>query len=36
MLQGAESEIAKWREVLETGNPLNIYDLPYSRLIDKD
>jgi hypothetical protein len=36
MLRGAESEIAQWREVLEKGNPLNIYDLPYSRMIDKD
>ena len=36
MLRGAETEIAQWREVLETGNPLDIYDLPYSRMIDKD
>ncbi len=36
MLRGAESEIAQWREVLELGNPLDTYDLPYSRIIDKD
>lgn len=36
MLRGAESELAQWREVLESGNPLDIYDLPYSRMIDKD
>lgn len=36
MLRGAESEIAQWREVLESGNPLDIHDLPYSRMIDKD
>ncbi len=36
MLRGAESELGQWREVLESGNPLDIYDLPYSRMIDKD
>jgi len=36
LLRGAESEITQWREVLETGNPLDIYDLSYSRMIDKD
>jgi uncharacterized membrane protein len=35
MLRGAETEITQWREVLETGNPLDIYDLPYSRMIDQ-
>jgi len=35
MLRGAESEVPQWREVLEAGNPLEIHDLPYSRLIDE-
>lgn len=36
MLRGAESEVAQWREVLESGNPQDIHDLPYTRMIDKD
>jgi len=36
MLRGAESEVDQWREVLKSGNPLDIHDLPYSRMIDKD
>ncbi len=35
MLRGAESEVSQWREVLQSGNPLKIDDLPYSRMIDK-
>lgn len=35
MLRGAESEIGQWKEVLVSGDPLEIHDLPYSRLIDK-
>ncbi|MGA9664879.1 MAG: hypothetical protein WBQ69_00325 [Gallionella sp.] len=36
MLRGAESEVPQWREVLESSSPLDIYDLPYSRIIDKE
>jgi hypothetical protein len=36
MLRGAECEVPQWREVLESGNPLDIYDLPYSGIIDKE
>ncbi len=36
MLRGASSEIDQWREVLQSGHPSEICDLPYSRLIDKD
>ncbi|MGA8149073.1 MAG: hypothetical protein WB870_16080 [Gallionellaceae bacterium] len=35
MLRGAASEIAQWREVLESGNPLGIQDLPYARMNDE-
>jgi hypothetical protein len=35
MLRGAESELARWREVIESGSPLDIQDLPYSRMIDR-
>ena len=34
MLRAAESELPQWRGELEAGNPLEIHDLPYSRLID--
>lgn len=36
MLRGAGSELEQWREVLESGSPSYIYNLPYSRVIDKD
>jgi hypothetical protein len=36
MLRGAESEVAQWRQVLESGNPIDISDLPYSRATDSD
>jgi len=36
MLRSAESEGAKWREVLESTHPLEIHDFPYSRMIDKN
>jgi hypothetical protein len=35
MLRGAESELPQWRGILEAGAPVEIHDLPYSRLIDK-
>lgn len=35
MLRGTESEVAQSREILQSGNPLKIDDLPYSRMIDK-
>jgi uncharacterized membrane protein len=35
MLRGAESEIPEWREVLESSGPLDIQDLPYSRMTDE-
>jgi hypothetical protein len=34
MLRDAESEIPQWRGILEAGKPVEIHDLPYSRLID--
>ncbi len=34
MLRGAESEVAQWREVLASGNPLVIHDLLYTRMND--
>ena len=36
MLRGAETELPQWRGELEADNPLEILDLPYSRLIDKN
>jgi hypothetical protein len=36
MLRGVESESAQWREILESANPLEIHDFPYSRMIDKN
>lgn len=35
MLRGAESEIPQWREVLASGIPLEIQDLPYARVTDE-
>ena len=35
MVRGAESEVGKWKAVLASGEPLEIHDLPYSRVIDK-
>jgi len=35
MLRGAASELAPWRTVLESGKPLEIHDLSYSRAIDR-
>jgi hypothetical protein len=35
MLRGAETELPQWRAELEADRPLEILDLPYSRLIDK-
>jgi len=35
MLRGAETELPRWKAELETDRPLEILDLPYSRLIDK-
>ena len=35
LLRGAESEVEKWKPVLNSGEPLELHDLPYSRLIDK-
>jgi len=34
-LRGAETELPRWKAELETDRPLEILDLPYSRLIDK-
>lgn len=36
LLRGAESEVTQWREIFESGNPVNIEDLPYARITDKD
>jgi hypothetical protein len=33
--RGTESEVAQSRQVLQSGNPLKIDDLPYSRMIDR-
>ncbi|MES1982961.1 MAG: hypothetical protein V4443_10875 [Pseudomonadota bacterium] len=35
MLRGAESELDRWREVLASGDPLEVHDLPYMRVIDQ-
>jgi hypothetical protein len=35
LLRGAESELENWKEVLNSGEPLELHELPYSRLIDK-
>jgi uncharacterized membrane protein len=35
MLRGAMSELDQWREVLVSGKPIVIDNLPYSRIIDK-
>lgn len=35
MLRGAETELPRWHEELEAEGPLEILDLPYTRLIDK-
>ena len=35
MVRGASSELEQWREVITSGNPLEIVNLPYSRIIDK-
>lgn len=35
MLRGAESEVPRWRPVLEASRPLEIYDLSYARLVDE-
>jgi hypothetical protein len=35
MLRGATSELDQWREVLASGKPIMIDNLPYSRIIDK-
>ncbi len=34
-LRGAESEVPRWKEVLESGNPSAVFDFPYLRVIDK-
>lgn len=34
MLRGAESEVPRWRPLLEASRPLEIYDLPYARMVD--
>lgn len=36
MVRGAASELDQWRKVLMAGDPLEIDNLPYSRIIDKD
>ncbi len=36
MLRGAESELDKWKKVLTSEKTLEIDNLPYSRIIDKD
>jgi len=36
MVRGASSELDQWREIIESGNPLEVNDLPYSRIIDDD
>jgi len=36
MIRGASSELDQWREVIASGNPLEIDNLPYSRIIDKN
>jgi hypothetical protein len=35
MLRCAESEAGKWKELLVSELPLEVHDLPYSRVIDK-
>ena len=35
MLRGAASELDQWNEVLASGKPLEIDNLPYTRFIDK-
>ncbi len=35
MFHGAESEVTQWREVFASGQPLEIHDLPYSRVTDR-
>ncbi len=35
MVRGAASELGPWRETLASENPLQLDDLPYSRVIDK-
>jgi hypothetical protein len=35
MVRGAQSEVPQWRGVLEAGKPVQIDDLPYSRVIDE-
>lgn len=35
MLRGAESELDQWQDILATGKPLEMHNLPYSRVIDK-
>jgi len=34
MLRGPGAEIAEWRDALDAGNPLDIQDFPYARVID--
>jgi len=34
MLRGPGAEIAGWRDTLDAGNPLDIHDFPYARVID--
>ena len=36
MLRGAASELDQWQEVIASGKPDEIDNLPYSRFIDKD
>lgn len=36
MLRAAMSELEPWRDVLESGKPIAIDNLPYARIIDKD
>jgi hypothetical protein len=35
ILRGAASQLAPWREILASGNPLAIHDMAYARAIDK-
>jgi len=36
MLRGAASELDPWQDVLKSGKPLEMDNLPYSRIVDKD
>lgn len=36
LLRGTEIEVTQWQKILESGNPLNIQNLPFARITDKD